>query len=100
MTWWNQFPSTLKGLTWIRLLASMGAGGVIYMTPLIFHQVNLSATQIGSGLTAAALIGTLARLVSGGLIDRGFNCSWPVRTTALLTILADLLLLKADSYGS
>jgi hypothetical protein len=66
----------------IRWLASLGAGGVIYMTPIIFHQVNLSASQVGQGLAASALIGTVARLLCGVLLDRGLTCSWPVRAAA------------------
>ena len=98
MNWWNQFPAALQELAWIRLLASVGAGGVIYMTPIIFHQVDLSATQVGQGLAAAALIGTVVRLLSGVLLDRGLSCSWPVRAAALLALLADLVLLPSSSF--
>ena len=69
LRWWNQFPLALRNVTRIRLLASIGAGGVIFMTPLIFHAINFSASQVGSGLAVAALIGTLVRLISGVLID-------------------------------
>jgi MFS family permease len=82
----------------IRWLASLGAGGVIYMTPIIFHQVNLSASQVGQGLAASALIGTVARLLCGLLLDRGLRCSWPVRAAALLALAADLVLLQAQSF--
>ena len=68
------------------MLASIGAGGVIYMTPIIFHQVDLSASQVGQGLAAAALIGTVVRLLCGVLLDRGLSCSWPVRGAALLAL--------------
>ena len=69
LNWWNQFPAALQELAWIRLLASVGAGGVIYMTTIIFHQVDLSASQVGQGLAAAALIGTVVRLLCGVLLD-------------------------------
>lgn len=82
----------------IRWLASLGAGGVIYMTPIIFHQVNLSASQVGQGLAASALIGTVARLLCGVLLDRGLTCSWPVRAAALLALAADLVLLQAQCF--
>lgn len=82
----------------IRWLASLGAGGVIYMTPIIFHQVNLSASQVGQGLAASALIGTVARLLCGLLLDRGLRCSWPVRAAALLALAADLVLLQAQGF--
>ena len=73
---------------------------MIYLTPLIFNQINFSATKIGSGLAAAALIGTLARLVSGSLLDRGVSYSWPLRGAALLAIIADLLLFNAQSFDT
>lgn len=68
------------------------------MTPIIFHQVNLSASQVGQGLAASALIGTVARLLCGLLLDRGLRCSWPVRAAALLALAADLVLLQAQSF--
>jgi hypothetical protein len=89
----------LQEVASIRLLASLGAGGVIYMTPIIFHQASFSATQVGQGLAAAALIGTAARLLSGVLLDRGLCCSWPVRAAAVLAFMADLVLLQAKGFG-
>ena len=83
----------------IRLLASLGAGGVIYLTPIVFHQVSFTATQVGQGLAAAALIGTAARLLSGLLLDRGLSCSWPVRAAAVLAFIADVILLQAQGFG-
>ena len=69
------------------------------MTPIIFHQASFSATQVGQGLAAAALIGTAARLLSGVLLDRGLCCSWPVRAAAVLAFMADLVLLQAKGFG-
>ncbi|WP_413403386.1 MULTISPECIES: MFS transporter [unclassified Synechococcus] len=83
----------------IRLLASLGAGGVIYLTPIVFHQASFTATQVGQGLAAAALIGTAARLLSGLLLDRGLSCSWPVRAAAVLALIADVILLQAQGFG-
>ena len=83
----------------IRLLASLGAGGVIYMTPIVFHQASFTATQVGQGLAASALIGTAARLLSGVLLDRGLSCSWPVRLAAVLAFMADFTLLQANGFG-
>ena len=83
----------------IRLLASFGAGGVIYLTPIVFHQASFTAGQVSQGLAASALIGTLARLLSGVLLDRGLTCSWPVRAAALLALMADLVLFKATGFN-
>ena len=69
------------------------------MTPLVFHAIAFSARQVGSGLAVSALIGTVVRLLSGALLDRGLRCSWPVRLTTVLAICADLALYRADTYG-
>ena len=71
----------------------------MFMTPLIFHAIDFSASQVGSGLAIAALIGTVVRLLCGALLDRGLSCSWPVRVTTLLAITADCVLIRAESYG-
>ncbi|MAV13259.1 MAG: MFS transporter, partial [Cyanobium sp. MED843] len=89
LRWWNQFPPGLRNVTRLRLLASIGAGGVIFMTPLVFHAIAFSASQVGSGLAISALVGTVVRLLCGALLDRGLRCSWPVRATTLLAISAD-----------
>ena len=83
----------------IRLLASFGAGGVIYLTPIVFHQASFTAGQVSQGLAASALIGTVARLLSGVLLDRGLTCSWPVRVAALLALAADLVLFRATGFN-
>ncbi len=70
------------------------------MTPLVFHAIDFSASEVGSGLAISALIGTVVRLLSGSLLDRGLSCSWPVRGTTILAILADLILFQATSYPS
>ena len=72
----------------------------MFMTPLIFHAIDFSAREVGSGLAVSALIGTVVRLLSGALLDRGIRCSWPVRATTLLAIAADLILLQASNYSS
>ena len=69
------------------------------MTPIVFHQASFTATQVGQGLAAAALIGTAARFLSGVLLDRGLCCSWPVRAAAVLAFVADFILLKAQGFG-
>ena len=72
----------------------------MFMTPLIFHAIDFSAREVGSGLAVSALIGTVVRLLSGALLDRGIRCSWPIRATTLLAIGADLILLQAGNYNS
>ncbi|MEY3757498.1 MAG: hypothetical protein RLZZ263_652, partial [Cyanobacteriota bacterium] len=86
----------------IRLVASVGAGGVLYLTPLVFHHAAFSAQAVTLGIGMAALAGTVGRLVSGLLLDRGLNCSLPVLLASLAAVGGDSLLLKAhhfDGYG-
>ena len=40
----------------------------MFMTPLIFHAIDFSAREVGSGLAVSALIGTVVRLLSGALL--------------------------------
>ena len=61
--WWIQFPYHLRLITKIRFYAAFGAGGVIYLTSLIFNNIGLSATDIGLGFTISAIIGTVTRLL-------------------------------------
>jgi MFS family permease len=93
--WWHQFPAPLRGLATVRLVASFGAGGVLYLTPMVFHQADFSASQVGSGLAAAALAGTLGRFASGWLLDLGLTCGLPVLLAGLCGFLGDALLLGA-----
>jgi MFS family permease len=79
----------------VRLVASFGAGGVLYLTPMVFHQADFSASQVGVGLALAALAGTLGRFASGWLLDRGLSCGLPVLVAALCGFLGDGFLLGA-----
>ena len=98
--WWYQFPTALRTISRVRLLASIGAGGVIYLTPLVFNKIELSATQIGSGLAAAAFVGTISRLIAGRTLDKGTHSSFIIRWAAFLAIFADIWLLNAQSFFS
>ena len=97
--WWDQFPTDLRLITKTRFFASLGAGGVIYLTPLVFTQQNFSATDIGSGLALAAVTGTIARFASGILLDKGINCSRIIQITACIAIAADLTLFNTQNYA-
>ena len=94
-SWWIQFPAPLRSLAWIRLIAMGGAGGVLYLTPIVFHQQAFSAAGVTGGLAAAALAGTAGRFLSGALLDRGLPCSLPVQLTVLFGLGGDALLLAA-----
>lgn len=51
------------------------------------------------GIATAALAGTIARLTSGWMLDRGANCALPIRGAALIAIIADFQLLTTDNYN-
>jgi MFS family permease len=97
--WWHQFPAPLREVVLVRLVASFGAGGVLYLTPLVFHLESFTATSVTQGVALAALAGTLGRLLSGALLDRGWRCSLPVLLAVLVAMAGDLHLLLAGSVG-
>lgn len=83
----------------MRLLASFGAGGVLYLTPMVFHLEAFSARSVTQGLAAAALAGTAGRLASGVLLDRGLAVSVPVLLALASGFLGDALLFGARGFG-
>ncbi len=97
--WWLQFPAELRKITICRFFASIGAGGVIYFTSLVFNNLSFSATEIGVGFCFAATSGTLARLTAGFWLDKSKSFSSPLKTAALLAITADLLLFSAETHN-
>lgn len=97
-TWWLQFPAPLRELALIRLVGSVGAGGVLYLTPLVFHQQAFSASSVTLGVALAALAGTGGRLLSGLLLDRGLNCSVPVLLAILSALAGDSHLFGAATF--
>ncbi len=88
--WWNQFPYSLRLITKIRFYAAFGAGGVIYLTSLIFNNIGLSATDIGLGFTISAIIGTLARFFTGNYLNKTGEIQFPLITSSILSIGASL----------
>jgi MFS family permease len=97
--WWFQFPAALREVALLRLLGSFGAGGVLYLTPLVFHQASFRAVDVGGGLAASALAGTLGRFLCGLLLDRGLACTWPVMGAAALALLGDISLWQAATMA-
>ena len=97
--WWFQFPAPLRALATIRTIAMLGAGGVLYLTPMVFHREAFSASSVGDGLALAALAGIAGRLLSGVLLDRGRRASLPVVLAALCALLGDSSLFAAEGFG-
>ena len=91
--WWIQFPYPLRLLTKIRFYAAFGAGGVIYLTSLIFNNIGLSATDIGLGFTISAIIGTLTRFFTGSYLNKKGKIQFPLIASSILSITASLFLI-------
>ncbi|MFO7628807.1 MAG: MFS transporter [Prochlorococcaceae cyanobacterium] len=98
--WFSQFPASLRELSVIRLVASIGSGAVLYLTPIVFHNAAFSATQVGAGLALAALLGTVGRFLSGVMLDQGRRCSTPVLLGALCALAGDGVLFSSHEVGS
>ncbi len=79
-------------------MGSLGAGGVLYLTPLVFHQQAFTASSVTLGVAVAALVGTAGRLISGLLLDRGLNCSLPVLLAILSALAGDSHLFGATTF--
>ena len=91
--WWIQFPYSLRLITKIRFYASFGAGGVIYLTSLIFNNIGLSATDIGLGFTISAIIGTLTRFLTGNYLNKTGEIKFPLITSSIISIAASIFLI-------
>ncbi len=97
--WWIQFPYHLRLITKIRFFAAFGAGGVIYLTSLIFNNLGLSATDIGLGFTISAIIGTATRLFTGNYLNKTGKIQFPIITSSILSIAASLcLIFSRDTF--
>ena len=97
--WWNQFPFHLRLITKIRFFASFGAGGVIYLTSLIFNNIGLTATDIGLGFFISAIIGTLTRFFTGNYLNKKGKIQYPLIISSLVSIAAGIvLILSKDTF--
>ena len=98
--WWSQFPFHLRLITKIRFFASFGAGGVIYLTSLIFNNIGLSATEIGLGFTISAILGTLTRIFTGNYLNKKGKIHNPLVISSLISIAAGFcLIISKDTYS-
>ncbi len=98
--WWSQFPFHLRLITKIRFFASFGAGGVIYLTSLIFNNIGLSATEIGLGFTISAIIGTLTRIVTGNYLNKTGKIHNPLFISSFISIAAGFcLIISKDTFS-
>ena len=96
--YWEKVPVSLRLIIKARLWTAIGAGGVLYLSPIIFHSLDFSAEQIGSGITTAAFAGITTRLGTGYLLDKKFNYGKAIKVACLFTILSDVILFYSESY--
>tara|TARA_Y100001968_G_scaffold315814_1_gene342851 strand:- start:4788 stop:5948 length:1161 start_codon:yes stop_codon:yes gene_type:complete len=66
---------------------------------LVFNEVGLSPSEVGTGIACAALAGTISRLITGIFLDKGLNCANPIKIALFLVIIADLYLFVAQDFG-
>jgi predicted MFS family arabinose efflux permease len=96
--YWDRFPVSLRLIIKARLWTAIGAGGVLYLSPIIFNNLGLSAEQIGSGITTAALAGITTRVGTGYLLDKKINYDQTIKLACLIAILSDLILLYSQDF--
>ena len=96
--YWERFPASLRLIIKARLWTAIGAGGVLYLSPIIFNTLGLSAEQIGSGITTAAFAGITTRFGTGYLLDKKFNYGKAITVACLIAILSDVILFYSQSF--
>ena len=96
--YWERFPVSLRLIIKARLWTAIGTGGVLYLSPIIFNSLGLSAEQIGSGITTAAFAGITTRFGTGYLLDKKLNYGKAIKVACLFTILSDVILFYSQSF--
>ena len=96
--YWERLPVSLRLIIKARLWTAIGAGGVLYLTPIIFNSLEFSAEQIGSGITTAAFAGIITRLGTGYLLDKKYSYRNSIKVACLITIISDYILFSSNSY--
>ena len=96
--YWERFPVSLRLIIKVRLWTAIGAGGVLYLTPIIFNSLEFSAEQIGSGITTAAFAGITTRFGTGYLLDKKISYGKAIKVACLIAILSDFILFYSQTY--
>ena len=96
--YWGKFPLSLRLIIKVRLWTAIGAGGVLYLSPIIFNSLGLSAEQIGSGITIAAFTGITSRLGTGYFLDKKYSYRNAVQVACLIAIVSDFILFNSKNY--
>ena len=96
--YWERFPLSLRLIIKARLWTAIGAGGVLYLGPIIFNSLGLSAEQIGSGITIAAFSGITTRFGTGYLLDKKYSYWNAIKVACLIAIISDFILFNSQNY--
>ncbi len=96
--YWEGVPLPLRLIIKARLWTAIGAGGVLYLSPIIFNSLGFTAEQIGGGITTAAFAGITTRLGTGYLLDKNFGYQKAIKIACLISILSDFILFYSQNY--
>jgi len=96
--YWKKFPSSLRLIIKARFWTAIGAGGVLYLSPIIFNRLGFSAEQIGCGITTAAFAGITTRLGTGYCLDNRYSYTKAIKVACLIAIISDLILFYSQNY--
>ena len=97
--YWERFPISLRLIIKTRFWTAIGAGGVLYLSPIIFNSLGFSAEQIGSGITTAAFAGIATRFGTGYLLDKKFGYEKTIKLACIVAILSDLILFNSKNFS-
>ena len=98
--YWERFPVSLRVIIKARLWTAIGAGGVLYLSPIIFNSLGFTAERIGSGITIAAFAGIITRFGTGYLLDKKYSYRKTIKVACLIAIISDFILFNSQNYVS
>ena len=96
--YWEKLSDSLRLIIKVRLWTAIGAGGVLYLSPIIFNSLGFSAEQIGSGITTAAFTGIITRFLTGYFLDKKYSYGNLMKFACLFAIISDYILFYSESY--
>ncbi len=96
--YWERLPDSLRLIIKARLWTAIGAGGVLYLSPIIFNSIGFSAEQIGSGITTVAFTGIISRFGTGYFLDKTYSYIKSIKFACLFTFISNYILFYSESY--
>ena len=96
--YWERLPTSLRLIVKARLWTAIGAGGVLYLSPIIFNSLGFSAEQIGTGITIAAFAGISTRSGTGYFLDKKLSYGKAIKVACVISIISDFILFNSQNY--